>query len=125
MRTTFSIPEVMEVPISKTCVTKQIKDWIDSNSYLQQHGLIWQMGITDCENLCHLERQIRGDLNCKHWKNWRMDSFKEAMEVIRGLNKIPLVFKSPHNNYSNKGFCIFIYKTSIPKNSQLFYSLRS
>ena len=125
MRTTFSISDVMEAPITKACVTKQIKDWIDSNSYLQQHGLIWQMGITDCDNLYHLERQIREDLNCKHWKNWRMDTFKEAMEVIRGLNKIPLVFKSPHNNYSKKGFCIFIYKTSIPKNSQLFYSLRS
>ena len=125
MRTTLTIPDLMEISITKSCVTKQIKDWIDTNSHLQRHGLIWQMGITDNENLCPLEKQIRGDLNCKHWKNWRMDSFKEAMEIIRCLNKLPLVFKSPYNNYSNKGVYIFIYKTSIPENSQLFYSLHS
>lgn len=125
MRTAFSISEVMEAPIHQSYVTQQIEDWINTNSFFHHNGLVWQMGITDTENLCLLEKQIRGDLNCKHWKNWRTDSFKEAMEVIRNLNKFPQVFKSPHNNYTNKGFCIFIYKTCIPKNSQLFYSLHS
>jgi hypothetical protein len=125
MRTTFVFPEILEFPITNSCITRQINNWINSNSYLMQRGLIWEMGITDCNNLGNLQKQIREDFNCKHYKCWKMDSFKEAMEVVRSLNKLPMVFKSSLNNYSNKGVCIFIYKTSIPKNSQLFYSLHS
>lgn len=123
MRAILPIHDHAASAIDVICIQYQIKSWIENNSYLTNQGLIWHIGITDIDNLKKLETNVRLDLNCKHWKYWNLNAFKDAMHLISDMNKLPNVFKSPHNSYLNKGTFIFIYKTIVPKNCQLFYTL--
>ncbi|MGW8122334.1 hypothetical protein ACV07N_06695 [Roseivirga echinicomitans] len=122
MNTVLSLSEVYQTPQKSACAYK-IKDWIDGNTFFTKQQLIWNIGITNGQNLSEIESTIRHDMTCKHWRYWPNESFKDAMETIRTLTKLPNVIKSPHNDYSSKGIYVFVYKTLIPENSRLFHTL--
>ena len=124
MNTVLTISDVFQSPQNLNCIQK-IEEWIDGNTFLTKQNLIWNIGVTNAENLLSIESTIRQDMTCKHWRYWRNDSFKDAMETIRNLNKSSNVIKSPHNDYSSKGSYVFIYKTLIPQNSRLFHTLHA
>jgi hypothetical protein len=106
-------------------VKQHIKDWIDGNMYYADQNYVWRIGITTAENIVKIEANIRQDIQCKHWKYWRTESFKEAMVIMRELNCYPFVFKSMHNQYLGKGPYLFAYKTFIPQKSLFYHTLHS
>ncbi|WP_323757454.1 hypothetical protein [Roseivirga sp.] len=124
MDTVLTISDVFKSPQNLHCVQK-IKEWIDGNTFYTKQHLIWNIGVTNAEDLLNIESTIRHDMTCKHWRYWENDSFKDAMETIRKLNKAPNVIKSPHNDYSSKGSYVFVYKTLIPRDSRLFHTLHA
>jgi hypothetical protein len=125
MRVLLSSQEELDSSINKTYVEKQIKKWIDENTYSLDFSLIWHIGIANSENLKSIESIIRNDITCKHMKSWRTDSLRMAMDIVRDLNKSTRIFKSCHNKYSSHGLFVFTYKTTIPKNSFLYHTLHN
>ena len=113
-----------EIP-SEVDVRIEIKDWIENNTFFVDQKYIWRIGITTPENLLIVEAKIRQNLECKHWRYWHAESFREAMSTIRQLHKYPSIFKSKFNQYEGKGSYVFIYKTLIPRKSDYFHTLRS
>ena len=124
MSTVIPITKIIHSTHHPTCLPS-IQEWIDCNSYFTHQNLIWNIGVTNAEHILNIESTVRQDLNCKHWKYWRVDCFREAMKTIRELNRASYIIKSEYNNYISKGSYIFIYKTVVPQNSRLFHTLHS
>lgn len=122
MSTVIPIIETYKSSNHSVCIPK-IQEWIDTNSYFIRQDLVWNIGLTNAENLINVESIVRQDITCKHWKYWRADCFKDAMQTIRQLNRAHYVIKSDFNNYLLKGSYVFIYKTMVPRNSRLFHTL--
>ncbi len=110
---------------SEPKVETHIKNWIDSNTLFVDQRYVWRVGLTTAEEILRIESQIRQDLQCKHWKYWRVENFNDAMRLIREFNKHPHIFKSVLNDYKGKGAFLFVYKTLIPNGSFFFHTLRS
>lgn len=124
MHTVLTVSDPFAHSPNSSGFSRPLKDWIDSNTLYRQPGFVWNIGIADAENILAIESIVRQDMSCKHFKCWRTNSFKEAMETLREVVKSPIVFKSQHNRYASKGSYIFIYKTVVQKNCRLFHTLR-
>lgn len=109
----------------KNSLWYSVKEWVDSNMYFADQGFVWRIGITNAENIVKVEAMIRKDMQCKHWRYWRADSFRHAMGIIRQVNSYPFMFKSPHNMYEGKGSYLFVYKTTIPEKKLFYHTLHS
>lgn len=111
--------------VKEKSLPQDIREWIDSNMYYTDRHYIWRIGITTAEKIVKVEALIRQDMQCKHWKYWRANSFKGAMGAIRDLNCYPFIFKSNHNEYQGKGQYIFAYKTLVPEKGSFYHTLHS
>lgn len=127
MELTNHVSTVVEISsgLKENSLPKNIREWIDSNMYYSDRHYVWRIGITTAEKIVKVEALIRQDMQCKHWKYWRAQSFKGAMEAIRDLNCYPFVFKSHHNDYQGKGQYLFAYKTLAPKKGSFYHTLHS
>lgn len=104
---------------------KQIKSWIDTNTIYHAEGTIWRVGLACSEEILEIQGKIMQDMECKHLKSWRMDSFKDAIDTLSSLCKYPFVFKSPFHHYEGKGQYLFVYKIPSPYKKHFHHVLHS
>lgn len=104
---------------------KQIKSWIDTNTIYDKEGTIWRVGLACGEDLLEIQAKVMKDLECKHLKSWRLDSFREAVDTLSSLCKYRFVFKSPYHHYHTKGHYLFVYKIPSPYKKHFYHVLHS
>ena len=123
MKTTHAFSYVIDYDPTKKILVEEVKEWINSNMLVQDQSYVWRVGIATGENIVKVAGSVRNDVACKHFKYWRSESFKSAMNLIMKLTKYSFIFKSPLNSYSGKGVYIFIYKAPCPSKNLFYHTL--
>ncbi|MBO3700369.1 hypothetical protein [Roseivirga sp. E12] len=120
MNSTSELAYAFDFTIERHSLFNEILDWMDSNTFRSDQSYIWQIGISSESTLKSVQSKVLGDLECKHFRHWKANSFKKAIGILSRLNKHSSVFKSDLSSYREKGHHIFIYKTSCVT-KRLFY----
>ncbi len=125
MKTISVAQHLMNQTPKDSSILRQVKSWIDTNTILDKEGTIWRVGLASGEEILEIQAKVMKDLECKHLKSWRLDSFKEAVNTLSSLCKYPFVFKSPYHHYEGKGQYIFAYKIPSPYKKHFYHVLHS
>lgn len=125
MKTTSIAQHMIDHNSKDSIVLKQIISWIDTNTIFDKEGTIWRVGLASGEDVLEIQAKVMQDLECKHLKSWRLDSFREAVDTLASLCKYRFVFKSPHHHYDNKGQYLFAYKIPSPYKKHFYHVLHS
>lgn len=125
MKTTSVAQHLIQKDANDSKALHQIKSWIDTNTILNKEGTIWRVGLASGEEILEIKAKVMKDLECKHLKSWRVDSFREAIDTLSDLCKYPFVFKSPYHDYLQKGQYLFVYKIPSPYKKHFYHVLHS
>ncbi|WP_420385425.1 hypothetical protein [Roseivirga sp.] len=123
MKTTHALSHVLDYDLTEKTLLEDIKHWIDSNMLMMDQKYIWKVGITTGEDIVKIAGKVRSDFECKHFKYWRADNFKDALGTLTRLTKYPFIFKSNLNGYTGKGAYIFAYKAPCPSKNLFYHTL--
>lgn len=123
MKTTHALSHVLEYDQNDKNQLDEIKEWIDSNMLMMDQKYIWKVGIATSEDIVKVAGEVRSDYECKHFKYWRSESFKHAIDLVKSLTKYPFIFKSSLNEYVGKGVYLFAYKAPCPSKNLFYHTL--
>lgn len=104
---------------------RQIKSWIDANMLSTKEGTIWRIGVACSEDIMKIQAEVMSDMESKHLRSWRLETFRDAVDTLTTLCKYPFIFKSPHHHYEGKGQYLFAYKIPCPYKQHFYHVLHS